>query len=715
MKHHRTCCLCEALCGLEIEHDGGVVRSIRGDDADPLSRGHVCPKAVALQDLHGDTDRLRAPHRRVGDRWEPMGWEEALDEVAERLHAVRSEHGEDAVGWYVGNPTAHNAQALLSYALLAKALPTRNRFSATSVDQLPHMFAARTMFGHQLMLPIPDIDRTDLMILVGANPAVSGGSLMTAPGTPRRLKALRRRGGRVIVIDPRYTETARLADAHHFIRPGTDALLFLAMLHVIFAERLVAEGPWRAWSDGLTELEGVARRFRPERVAEATGIAAEAIRGLARELARARSAALYGRMGVATQRFGALSVWLINVLNVVTGNLDRPGGVMFTHPAVDLLTLASGLEQEGYYNRWRSRARGLPEFNGELPVATLAEEITTPGEGQIRALVTLAGNPVLSTPNGGQLAEALGGLEFMVSFDPYITATTRHADIILPPVTHLERAHFGLVFHALAVRNTVSWSDPLFEPPEGSRDDWQNLLDVGLRLMRKGRHRPGAQVWRAGMAALRRLGPEALLDLLIRVGPYGQLRDPLGRALTLEKVRASRSGVDLGPLRPCLPARLYTPDKRVRLAPKALLADVARLEAELEERGERPLVLIGRRHLRSNNSWMHNARRLVRGADRCTLLMHPDDAAARGLEDGQQVALASRVGRVEVPLAVDDQIMQGVVSLPHGWGHGGKGARLSVASELPGVSVNDVTDERFLDAVTGNAGLSGVPVEVTSV
>ncbi|MEO1271881.1 MAG: molybdopterin-dependent oxidoreductase, partial [Myxococcota bacterium] len=641
MKHIRTCCLCEALCGLEVEHDATQIHTIRGHKADPLSQGHLCPKAVALKDLHTDPDRLRVPHRRHGDRWEPIGWEEALAEVADRLHAVKRQHGEDAIGWYIGNPTIHNAPAILSYALLARALPTRNRFSATSVDQLPHMVVARLMFGHQLMLPIPDIDRTDCMILVGANPAVSNGSLMTVPNVINRLKAIRRRGGKVIVLDPRHTETARLADAHHFIRPGSDALLFLAMLQVMFAEDRLADGPWRSWTDGVERLRPQVERFTPEQVATPTGLSPDTIRDLARTLAQSPSAVLYGRFGVSTQRHGALSVWLINVLNIVTGNLDRPGGAMFTHPAVDLLSLSAALGQVGDLGRWRSRVRGLPEFNGELPAAALAEEITTPGRGQIRALITLAGNPVLSTPNGAQLASALGDLDTLIAFDPYITATTRHAHIILPPVTHLERSHFGLVFHALAVRNTVSWSDPLFAPPPGARDDWQNLLDLGLHLLRRDRTTPRQLIWRAALTAARWAGPKRLIDLLVRLGPYGALRDPTGHALTLAKIEASHGGIDLGPLRPCLPGRLTTAQSRVDLAPELLLSDLNTLEQQQQHvsagqpaepaSSPSPLVLIGRRNLRSNNSWMHNARRLVKGPDRCTLLMHPDDANARGL------------------------------------------------------------------------------------
>ncbi|WP_420128349.1 molybdopterin-dependent oxidoreductase [Longimicrobium sp.] len=711
--HYRTCTLCEAMCGLVLETDGGRVVSTRGDADDPFSRGHICPKGVALGDVHADPDRLRQPMRRTAEGWQPVGWDEALDEVAEWLRAVQRAHGRDAVAVYQGNPTVHNYGSLLYAPGFIRALGTRNRFSATSVDQLPHHLAAYSMFGHQLLIPIPDLDRTDFFLVLGANPAVSNGSLMSAPDAAGRIKAIRRRGGTVVVIDPRRTETAALADRHHFIRPGTDALLLLALLHVIFAEGLEKPGRLAAFTEELDAARAVAADFPPERAAGVTGIAAEEIRTLARAFAAAPSAVCYGRCGVSTQEFGGLAHWLINLLNLVTDNLDRPGGAMFTLPAVDVLKRTG----RGSHGRFRSRVRGLPEFGGELPVATLAEEILTPGKGQVRALVTSAGNPVLSTPNGAQLDRALAGLEFMVSVDFYLNETTRHAHLILPPTGPLEHDHYDLVFYLLSVRNVARFSPAVFTAAPGALQDWEIFLGLQQRLER------GAKA-RLKHAALSRLRPHGMLDLGLRTGPYGSGFKPFGRGLSLRRLRKHPHGIDLGPLKPMLPARLFTKDGKIHAAPAPLLADVARLRARLLDaetqartaaEGAFDLLLIGRRQLRSNNSWMHNYPRLMKGRDRCTLLLHPADAAARGVAEGASVRLSSSVGSVVVPAALSDEVMPGVVSLPHGFGHGRAGIGTTVAAAHPGASANDVTDDRFLDALTGNAALNGVRVRVELV
>jgi anaerobic selenocysteine-containing dehydrogenase len=707
--HYRACNLCEAICGLEIRVEDGDITSIRGDDDDPFSRGHVCPKAVALQDVHHDPDRLKRPLRRIpgenggDDRWEEIGWNEAFDLAASRLRAVQDEHGRDAVGFYLGNPNVHNYGNLLYGPPLLRALKSKNRFSATSVDQLPHHFAAYFMFGHQLLLPVPDLDRTGYLLILGANPAVSNGSLMTAPDVKKRLKAIRERGGRIVVIDPRRTETAKLADRHFFIRPGTDALLLMALLHTVFEEDLAGSGspaPDRLaqHADGLDEVRRAAEAFAPERVAGAVGIAAADVREIAREFCAAPAAVCYGRMGASTQEFGALCNWLINAFNFVTGNLDRPGGAMFTKPAVDLVARGHG---GGSFGRWKSRVRGLPEFGGELPVSALAEEILTPGEGQVRALVTSAGNPVLSTPNGRRLEEALAGLDFMVSIDFYLNETTRHAHLILPPTAALEHDHYDVVFHVLAIRNTARYSPPLFDPEEGTRHDWQILHELRKRLDPDKSLRARAERWVMGR------GPRLLLDLALRSG---------STSLTVKKLEKAPHGVDLGALEPCLPGRLKTPDGRIDLAPELLVEDVGRLRKHLEALdGGSSMVLIGRRQVQSNNSWMHNYERLMRGKDRCTLLIHPDDAARLGIADGGKAAVSSRVGRVEAPVELTDAIMPGVVSLPHGWGHHRPGIRLATAAGRPGVSLNDLTDEQRVDALCGNAAFSGVPVTVEAV
>lgn len=714
---YAVCMLCEAICGLEVEHDGERVLRVRGDAQDAFSRGHICPKGVALADVQNDPDRLRKPLRRIGRgaeaRWEEISWEEALSESAQRLHEIQARHGRDAVGLYIGNPTVHDYAGFLYTALLADTLGTHNRFSATSVDALPRTLASALEFGNQALVPVPDIDRTDFFLILGANPAVSNGSAMTAPDVVNRLRALRERGGRLVVVDPRRTETAQLADTHLFIRPGADALLLAALLQVIFDEGLAAPGRLAEFVErGQWEsLPGLIAAFTPERVAHACGIPAEEIRTLAREFAAAPRAVCYGRVGTCVQEFGGLASWLIDVLNVATGNLDRVGGALFTTPAADLPAVARAIRQTGSFATFRSRVSGLPEFNQELPVAAFAEELETPGPGQVRGLVTRAGNPVLSLPNGRRLDRAFEKLEFMVSIDIYRNETTRHADILLPPVFGLERDHYPLIGHGVAVRNTAHYARRVLRKPEASLDDWEISLGMAERL---GRARGGLAAWktRATCAVARAIGPRGLLALLLRLGP---------QPVTLGQLERAPHGVDLGPLEPRLPGVLGK-GKRIQLAPALFVDDLPRLERKLATApgahaasGPNGLLLVSRRTLRSNNSWMHNSERLVAGRERCVLLMHPDDAAQRGLASGQRVVLKSRVGEIETPLETSDEVMPGVVCLPHGWGHGRPGARLSVAGAHPGASVNDVTDDGFIDALCGTSSLSGVPVSVTSI
>ncbi len=695
--HYRACNLCEAICGLEITVEDGAITSIRGDANDPLSRGHICPKAVALQDVHNDPDRLRHPLRRTADGgWERLGWNEAFDFAAQRIREVQDRHGRHAVGVYAGNPTVHNYGNLLFGPMLMRALHTHNRYSATSVDQLPHHLCSYLMFGHQLLVPVPDLDRADFLLVLGGNPAVSNGSMMTAPDVKKRLKAIRGRGGQVVVVDPRRTETARLADRHYFLRPGTDALLLAAMLHTIFDEELERPGRLAELCKGLTEVREMARGFSPENAAAAVGVEAADIRTLARDFCAAPSAACYGRLGASVQEFGSLSLWLIQILNIVTGNLDRPGGMMFARPAADVVARPWG---GGSWGRWKSRVRGLPEFAGELPVAALAEEMETPGEGQIRGLITAAGNPVLSTPDGRRLEKALDGLDFMLSIDIYLNESTRHAHLILPPTAALEHDHYDLAFHVLAIRNTARFSPAIFEPDDDTRHDWQIFHQLRRRLERRPTLGKRLERWQLG-----RMGPAGMVDHLLRQGPYD---------LNLRQLEDSPHGVDLGPLEPCLPGRLKTADGKIDLAPELLIGDIERLRTRLTELATpEALVLIGRRHVRSNNSWMHNSERLMRGKDRCTLLMHPDDAGRLGVASDERVEVRSRVGAVEAPVEVSDEIMPGVVSLPHGWGHSRPGIRLQTAQSKPGVSLNDLTDPERIDPLSGNAALSGVPVTV---
>jgi anaerobic selenocysteine-containing dehydrogenase len=703
--HYRTCNICEAICGVEITVEPFQRLNIRGDKDDPFSRGYICPKAVALQDIHYDKDRLKHPVRRTARGWERIGWNEAFAEVEQNLKRIRAQHGRNSLATYLGNPTVHNYAALLFAPPFIRSLRTRNRFSATSVDQLAHHLASFLMFGHQLLLPVPDVDRTQFFLILGANPAVSNGSLMTAPGMARRLEEIRRRGGKVILIDPRRNETARLASEHLFIRPGTDVLLLLALLHVVFDENLTRLGPF---TKGVETVAHLVVQFSPERVAPITRINADQIRRLAREFAGAEPAVCYGRIGLSTQEFGGVCQWLINVLNIVTGNLDRPGGAMFTLPAFDPVSAPESVAPRGSFARWHSRVRKLPEFGGELPVAALAEEILTEGDGQIKALVTLAGNPVLSTPNGRVLDRALASLEFMVSIDFYINETTRHAHIILPPTNTLERGHYDLALHLLAVRNTTKYSQPLFVPQDDTRHDWEILAELQSRMSTNG-----------GFGSLLRgvrnkfikqfFGPERILDLGLRFGPY---------RLSLRKLKQAPHGIDLGPLKPCLPKRLRTADKTIELAPEIFIKDVERVKVRLLDTATADsnghLLLIGRRQLRSNNSWLHNSERMVKGKQRCTILMHPDDAADRDLMSGQNVLVRSRVGEIVVPVEVSEEMMRGVVSIPHGWGHDRSGNQLEVAQQHAGASINDLTDNQAIDALCGTAAFNGTPVTVVA-
>ena len=698
-----VCNLCEAICGIELTIEDGAVTGIRGNDADPLSRGYICPKGVSMADIYTDPDRLRRPLHRVGDgdaaTWEEIGWDEAYDLVADRLAATITAHGADAVGVYLGNPNAHSVGFATHGVPFVKSLRTRNRFSASTVDQIPHQFVGWQLFGHQLLLPVPDLDRTSYFLVLGANPMASNGSLMTVPDFPQRLRDLKARGGRMVVLDPRRTETAKVASEHVFVRPGTDAAVLLAMVHVLFEEGLTNPP---AYVDHVDRLRELVAEFTPERAERASGVAADTIRRLTREFAGADAAAAYGRMGLSTQGFGSICQWAVNLLNLLTGNFDREGGVLFPEPAVD--TVGRRIVGPGHHDVWRSRVRQIPEFAGELPAATMREEIETPGDGQIRAMVTIAGNPVLSTPDGRSLAGALAGLDFMVAVDIYLNETTRHADVILPPTTALERDQYDLVFHGFAVRNTARFTPAVFAKPDDARHDWeifgalaervQARLGAGLkdRLATKARFAPS---------------PATIITGLLKTG---------GRT-SMRALRKSPEGVDLGPLRPTMPERLQTPDLRIDLVPELVVADLARLRTTIDAvdpvaAGE--LVLIGRRHKQDCNSWMHNTERLTRGKPRHHLLMHPKDLAERGIDDGAVVRVSSRVGSVEVAVSGVDDMMPGVVSLPHGYGHQVTGTRMRHAATVPGVSINDLTDPELLD-VSGNAALSGVPVTVRPV
>ncbi|MBA1274317.1 molybdopterin oxidoreductase family protein [Stutzerimonas azotifigens] len=689
--HYRACHLCEAICGLAIETRGEEILSIKGDALDSFSRGHICPKAVALQDIQNDPDRLRQPMRRNGEQWQAIGWDEAFALVAERLADVRERHGNNAVAVYQGNPSVHNYGLMTHSNYFLGLLKTRNRYSATSVDQLPHHLTSHMMYGHGLLIPIPDIDHTDFMLILGGNPLASNGSIMTVPDVEKRLRAIQGRGGKLVVVDPRRSETAAIADQHLFVRPGQDAALLFGLLNTLFEEGLTRTSPLPVM--GLEEIRAAIAPFSAEAMSARCGIDAIAIRQLARDFAAADKAVCYGRMGVSTQAFGTLCQWLVQLINLVTGNLDRVGGVLCTEPAVDLVETTSG----GHFDRWKSRVSGLPEYGGELPVSALAEEMLTPGDGQVRALVTVAGNPVLSTPNGQRLEQALSGLEFMLSVDFYINETTRHADLILPPTAPLEHDHYDSTFNLLAVRNVTRFNQAVLPRPDGALHDWEIFV-----------HLARAFAERTGVELKPTMAPEMMIDLALRHGRYGESSE---QRLSLSALREHPHGLDLGPLRPSLAGRLKTSDRKIQAAPPVFLGDLQRF-AETVPGSTDQLLLIGRRHVRSNNSWMHNYHRLVKGKPRHQLLMNPQDLNRRGLLDGERVKVRSRVGEIEVEVLASEDMMPGVVSLPHGWGHGRPGVQMAIASGQPGASANDLTDERHLDALSGNAALNGVPVQV---
>ncbi|MFP5257371.1 MAG: molybdopterin-dependent oxidoreductase [Acidimicrobiia bacterium] len=741
----RTCPLCEAGCGLEItlrpKPDGTeeVVR-IRGDREDVFSHGYLCPKGSTLKQLHEDPDRLRRPVVKRDGAFVEVSWDEAFAEIETRLLPVLERHGRDACAVYVGNPNAHNLAGLLYGRAVLRALGSTNVFSASTVDQRPKEISSALMFGGALTVPVPDVDRTDFLLMLGANPFASNGSLATAPDWPGRLERLVERGGTLVVVDPRRSRTAEMATEWVPVRPGADAYLLAAMVQVLDEEGLVALGPLAEVVTGVDEVLAACATFTPEAVAHACGIPAEDIRRLARSLAGAPTACVYGRIGTTTAEFGTLASWLVDVLNVLTGNLDRPGGAMFSKAAAGASN-TRGRPRVGKgvrLHRRRSRVRGLPETMGELPVVALAEEIDTPGEGQVRALVTIAGNPVLSTPNSGRLDAALAGLECMVAVDIYVNETTRHADVILPAPSALQKGHYDLALLQLALRNVANYSEPVLPLDPGQPDEWEVLARLALLFQGMGAQADPAVVDDLMISSLvqaavadetgpihgrdpdeilaalaPRTGPERLLDLMLRTGPYGEGfgADPEG--LSLDRLLAHPHGVDLGPLEPRLPDVLRTPHGMVDLAPRILLEDVPRLRDGLDGRRDHPFVLIGRRDLRSNNSWMHNVEVLVKGKVRCTMHVHPDDAAALGLEDGADAVVRSRTGELRVPVEVTDAIRTGVVSIPHGWGHDLDGVQLGVARARPGVNSNVLADDARYDAISGNAVLNGIPVSVS--
>ncbi len=730
----RTCPLCEATCGLQLEIESGSVTRIRGDTDDPFSKGFICPKGSTLGALHEDPDRLRRPLVRRDGTHVEVSWDEAFAEIEQRLTALVAEHGTDAVAVYIGNPNAHNYANTLAIRPLVKALRTKNVYSASTVDQMPKHVACGLVFGHPFAIPVPDLDRTDFLLLLGANPLESNGSLATAPDWPGRLEAIRQRGGRVVVVDPRRTRTAEHADLHVPIRPGTDAALLAGVAAALFAEGLADPGALAETVSGIDLVEAAVAGFTPERVASFTGVPAETVRTLARELAAAPTAVVYGRIGTHTTAYGTLAAWLVDVLNVITGNFDRPGGAMFPHAAHEQPRRPPRAFKTG---RWHSRVRGLPETLGELPVATLADEIETPGEGQVRGLLTIAGNPALTTPDAGRLDGLLAELELVVCVDPYLNATTRHADVILPPPSVLEKSHYDLAFTALSVRDVATFSPPVFERESGSPSEFQILVRLAAIASGLGADTDPDALATATIAGrvaeavndpdssihgrdadeiVAALGDrpceERLLDLLLRTGHRGDAFGARPDGISLALLDANPHGLDFGPLAPRLPDALATMSGKVELAPPPLIDDLTRLEAGLAVTAAGGMVLVGRRQLRTANSWTHNVQVLVRGKDRCVAQLHPDDAGRIGIADGATATIRSAAGSIDVPVEVTDVVMPGVVCVPYGWGHGLPGTRQAVAAGHAGVNVNILTDASIVDPISGNAVLNGIPVTV---
>ena len=685
--HARTCHICEANCGILIEIEGRDVVSIKGNPDHILSQGYICPKATSIADIQNDPDRLQRPLRKNGDDWEEIEWETAFSEIGEQFARVTS--GKKIPAVFLGNPNTHNYANVTQFRTFSGSLGIRGQYSAATLDQLPHMIMQRWVYGHNALYPVPDIDRTNYMLIVGGNPLASNGSMWTVPDVRGRIKKLQKRGGKLVVVDPRKTETAKVADAHHFIRPSTDTALFLGLLLALDQADLIKPGRLVPMlDDGWDDTWASIRKFDLTALSAYCGVSVDVMNEIAGELGSGQPAIVYGRMGVSVQTFGTLNHWLIQLLNIATGNLDREGGLMFNLPAIDPVVRHGS----GAYGRFANRVSGSPEVLGELPAAELAQEIVTAGDGQIGALFVIAGNPVISAPGGRKLDDALESLDLMVCVDTYITETSRHADYILPPCGPLEKDHYPLLLAPLAVRNFACYSPATLPKESGSKEDWEILAGLAKAIADA-----------TGKPFSYPVEPRAALDMMLKDSVYD---------LSIEKLEAYPDAIDLGPLKSQLPDRLQTPDKKIVCAPDPCINDLERFRAELSVPQTDSMTLIGRRHLRSNNSWLHNSHRLLKGPDRCTLIIHPNDASARGMSDGDTARVSNHIGKLELAVEITEDIMPGVVSIPHGYGHGRKGVKLSVAQEKPGVSINDLTDPSQIDPLSGNAVLNGTPVTV---
>ena len=737
----RICPTCEACCGLvmEVDRDAQKIVSIKGDPDDHRSRGYVCAKSQAFNYIYEDQERLRHPVRKTDNGWEQISWSEALDTIATKFTEIRDTYGKDALSIYVGNPLGHDFAAGIYLQSLMASVSTERFFSAGTVDQHPQQMVCWGLIGHEWLFPVPDLARTDLFICMGANPVVSQGSILGTPDMESAMRDVQARGGRCIVIDPRRTETAEVADQHLFIQPGTDAYFLMAFANELFVREAVDLAHLADHIDNVSALRDAVSAYTPDNTAALTGVAASDLRTLVDDYLAADSAALYGRIGLCTQEFGLAAHWMLMVISLISGNFDTEGGMMLaTAPTGD-----SGPGSPGEvkpYGRWHSRVRGVPETCGELPSSLMAEEITAPGH-EVHGLLTICGNPVLSVPRGDKIREALASLDFMVALDIYINETTSQADIILPSTVHPEHSNIDVTFQNFTTRNYVSYSPRTFEPEPELKDLGEIILEISARMSGLTRDEMDGFIFQgmvdtvlkraesAGVAlsaeqvtdaVTGETSPERFADLLIRSGPYGDWFGQRDDGISLERVKAHpQASMDLGALQRRLPTMLRTPNQRIDLIHEVFANDLQRLREGFERRVNASsentasdMLLIGRRHIRDMNSWLHNLKPYVRGKNRCTARLHPSDATQLGLEEGGFARVTSNVGEAIVPIEITDEMMPGVISIPHGFGHiYADSAQTNAASILPGVSCNNLIDES-LDEASSTCVVNGVPVSV---
>ena len=707
---YRTCHLCEAMCGLAIEIKDNEVLSISGHEDDIYSKGHICPKGAALKDLHNDPDRLKEPVKRTTHGWQKISWKEAFDLVEQGFKKIRKKYGNNAIATYTGNPTVHNTGTALTLYDTINAINTQNRYASHSLDSVPVFLVNQMMFGHAMMAPIPDIENINYMLIIGANPMASNGSFMSTPNIRGKIKAIKDKGGKVVVIDPRKTETAQKASEHYFIHPEKDVLFLLAIINELTRRNAIAESRALSFSDHLEELKKIAEPYTAEKVAPVTGISTDQLNHMVDDLLGHSNSIVYGRLGVNIQSYGTLCQWLITSINILLGRLDEKGGLLFTLPAIDYVTL---MAHESKMFRYSSRVKSYQEIVGEFPTATLAEEILTEGKEQVRGFLTIAGNPARSAPNSKMVEKALADLEFMVAVDMYINETTKYADVILPPAVGLETMHYSFVLHMVATRNTTKFSPAPLPITKNQRYDWQIMQELQRRLF------SGNIFKRIKYNLGSRIHPKTKLDLALKTGPYGIWGGRLFKkdGISLKRLEKHVGGVELSPLSAVLPKRLFTKNKHIELVPEIFAKEIIKVKELLSPDADAnfPLKLIGRRHLRSNNSWMHNLPMLSGGTRRCTVMIHPDDAAQFHIEDKEMVEVYTELGSIQIEAEITKDIIQGTICIPHGWGHNAKDTALKVAEEQAGSNINELMNHERLDPLSYNMAFNGHPVAIRRV